>query len=375
MSDNRLDFAKSLQGVTKAELLQYGITRVADITDLDRIGIPVYTATRPLSSTISISAGKGTSKLAARAGAIMESVEMNRAETPAGEFVNAPYSAVKDSAINYKSLPISRNSILHDNFPIPWEPMQSLVDGSQKLIPSSLVWMASRVKEYFMHFQMTSNGLASGINDQDAINSALYEVIERDAWTLCEYRTEKASIYPTRVWIDGLEDLTDQLKDAGIDLFLFDMTSDIGVPVFKAQIMDRTNYVTGFFSGCGCHGDYRKAAERAILEAIQSRVCYISAARDDLMRRNFLIMKNIDQSQIFEFYKTLPVGNVQYPLMDNPLGKLFESGHKEVFCKVLHRGKLAGEPFSVVRVVAPGLEVPQFDAWHPSDRARKYAGI
>lgn len=375
MSENRLDFAKSLQGVSKAELLQYGITRVADITDLDRVGIPVYTATRPLSSTISISAGKGASKLSARAGAIMESIEMNRAENAVGEFINAPYSAVKDSAVNYKSLPISRNSILHDNFPIAWEGMQNLVDGSQKLIPSSLVWMASRVKEYFMHFQMTSNGLASGINDKDAINSALYEVIERDAWTLCEYRTEKASIYPKRVWIDGLEDLTDKLKDAGIDLFLFDITSDVGVPAFKAQIMDRTNYVTGFFAGCGCHGDYRKAAERAILEAVQSRVCYISAARDDLMRRNFLIMKNIDQSQVFNFYKTLQIEDVKYPLIDNPLGKLVESGFKDVFGKVLHRGELAGEPFSVVRVVTPGLEVPQFDAWHPSDRARKYAGV
>jgi YcaO-like protein with predicted kinase domain len=375
MSENRIDFAKSLQGVTKAELLQYGIGRVADITDLDRIGVPVYTATRPLASTISISAGKGTSKLAARAGAIMESIEINRAENPVGEFVQAPYSTVKDNAVNFRALATSRNALIHDNFPIAWEVMQSLVDGSQKLLPSALIWMAPRIKEYFTHFQTTSNGLASGIGDQDAITSALYEVIERDAWTINEFKAESAGRLSKRIQVDGLEHITDQLKDAAIDLFLFDFTTEIGIPVVKAEILDRTNRVTGMFGGCGCHSTYVKAAERAILEAAQSRACYISGARDDLMRRTFLIMKNLDQSAMFQFFNSLPVQSVDTEEREHPLNALVRSGHKEVYAKVLHRGEIAKEPFSVVRVVVPGLEVPKFDFWHPSDRCKKYASI
>lgn len=53
----------------------FGITRIANVTGLDTIGIPVVMVCRPNSRSISVSQGKGPDLDAARASGLMESVE------------------------------------------------------------------------------------------------------------------------------------------------------------------------------------------------------------------------------------------------------------------------------------------------------------
>ena len=66
-----------------------GITRIADITDLDRIGLPIYTAIRPTAEdgAISIYGGKGITKDHAKASAMMEGFERYSAEKQDGDEV------------------------------------------------------------------------------------------------------------------------------------------------------------------------------------------------------------------------------------------------------------------------------------------------
>src|SRR5512139_2809849 len=61
---------------------EIGITRVADISGLDRLGLPVFSAIRPsaASGAISVYAGKGTTESEARVSVIMEAVERFSAE-------------------------------------------------------------------------------------------------------------------------------------------------------------------------------------------------------------------------------------------------------------------------------------------------------
>src|SRR5918994_7932914 len=59
---------------------RFGITRVANVTGLDRIGLPVVLATRPNSRSVAVSQGKGTSLEAAKASAVMEAIELWHAE-------------------------------------------------------------------------------------------------------------------------------------------------------------------------------------------------------------------------------------------------------------------------------------------------------
>lgn len=52
-----------------------GITRLANVTGLDVIGIPVVMACRPLSRSLAVAQGKGLDLASAKASALMESVK------------------------------------------------------------------------------------------------------------------------------------------------------------------------------------------------------------------------------------------------------------------------------------------------------------
>ena len=57
-----------------------GITRVANITGLDRVGIPVVAVYRPNSRSLAVFQGKGLDLDAARASGVMEAIEAYHAE-------------------------------------------------------------------------------------------------------------------------------------------------------------------------------------------------------------------------------------------------------------------------------------------------------
>ena len=66
----------------KPHLPAMGITRCANVTGLDRIGIPVYCAIRPNGADLQVSNGKGINHQAAQVSALMEGIEIFHAETP-----------------------------------------------------------------------------------------------------------------------------------------------------------------------------------------------------------------------------------------------------------------------------------------------------
>src|ERR1700733_2330877 len=59
-----------------------GVTRIADHTGLDTIGIPVIAAIRPMARSLSTQHGKGATPAAARVSAVMEAIETFTAEQP-----------------------------------------------------------------------------------------------------------------------------------------------------------------------------------------------------------------------------------------------------------------------------------------------------
>ena len=60
-----------------------GITRLADLTGLDRLRVPVFAAYRPNSRSLAVFQGKGVTPVAAKASALMEATETFCAEAAA----------------------------------------------------------------------------------------------------------------------------------------------------------------------------------------------------------------------------------------------------------------------------------------------------
>ena len=78
LRDIKLNYFKN----NEEKLKTAGITRITDITDLDRVGIPVFSAIRPRAQegAVSVYAGKGAEKKQAEASAMMEGFERYSAE-------------------------------------------------------------------------------------------------------------------------------------------------------------------------------------------------------------------------------------------------------------------------------------------------------
>src|ERR1017187_9125194 len=91
-SERTVSAAETLSRATSIAAKK-GVTRLADITGLDRIGIPVFTAVVPKSDdTLTVYNGKGHSSLDARAGALMESIERQTALNAEVEIVTGSYA-------------------------------------------------------------------------------------------------------------------------------------------------------------------------------------------------------------------------------------------------------------------------------------------
>jgi ribosomal protein S12 methylthiotransferase accessory factor len=181
---------------------------------------------------------------------------------------------------------------------------------------------------------------------------------------------------------DKIETCIRKIESANLRLHLFDITNDYKVPVFSAIILDLSGRCAGTFGGYGCHLNAEIAAIRAITEAAQARCCYISGARDDLFRRQFLLMKRMNQEKLHEIFLELPTGsllsdyrNVSFPDVRSELRYLLKLikgvGISEVFVKEM--GSYVNDAVKVVRVFSPQLEPFRFDWWRPSLRCLSYA--
>jgi hypothetical protein len=283
-----------------------------------------------------------------------------------------------------ESLPLSKYSIFTPFLFTSWEPATHLFSDQIFFVPSDMIWIKERMKvAEFLLFQSSSNGGAFAQSEEDALITALYELIERDAWTL--YETVLASVgkYPVRVSLedapDPIADAVDRIRVSGSEVFLFDITSDIGVRAFAAYLFDKRDINVGVFGGFGCSADPLEAALRAIMESAQSRCCYLDGARDDLARRNFYLLKHIDAAEHIKLLEELPFGasiSAYLPIrFDTPedelnwiKGRLIERGMRNVYWKVIWDGELGGQPFCVVKAFSLDLEQIRGPLWVPTQR-------
>jgi YcaO-like protein with predicted kinase domain len=363
----REGFARKLNALPLDFLFEeYQITRIADLTGLDVIGVPVYSSCRPEGRVVSVNAGKSVSREMSRAGAIAEGIEFSIFDEPKGDFYV--------EAFPKKGFPVSRGSVWTPKTRIALDEVTHLASGESCLIPSDLVWLTHRDHRRPNHFQMSSNGQAVGYCLKDALLSGLYECIERDAVALRMMSLESLNFYPPKVDLSSLPpalaDLWDRCENLGLVLFLFLCTVDVPVPVYWALLFDPWEGV-GTYAGWGASLSQEVAAERAILEAIQSRAVVISGARDDILRRNFDALKSFDSRKKVKelaYLKpsvTLTAGKPSWTA-DHELSELTQAlgpWANNVFFKHVDDSTV-----SAVKVVIPGLEQPHGPLWVSSGR-------
>ncbi len=271
------------------KLATMGITRVADVTGLDTLGIPVVMATRPNSRSLAVSQGKGLDLASARVSAIMESAETWHAERCLLPLLLADECELRDSGftvVDTAALPHSRERCYSDTQRIPWVEGVDLVSGRACRVPWECVHTDYRLPRPTGSgfFAANTNGLASGNTSDEAIVHALCELIERDADTLWQHRhsDERVGIDPDSVTDPDCRELLRRIDAAGLAVRLWNITSDIGVPCFHCLLGSDDAHDTDPEFGSGCHPDPAVALNRALTEAAQARTTYIAGSRDDI---------------------------------------------------------------------------------------------
>src|SRR3954470_5285453 len=120
-----------------------GITRIANITGLDRIGVPVVMVCRPNSRSLAVSQGKGLDLAAAKASGLMESVEDYHAERIALPLKLGSYEELRHShrLVDVTKLPRTTSSRFHPSLPVLWIEGYDLLQQEPVWVPHDLVHM------------------------------------------------------------------------------------------------------------------------------------------------------------------------------------------------------------------------------------------
>ena len=162
-----------------------GVTRVAEVTQLDRVGIPNFMSVRPRDRGPGISYynGKGVTKSAAKAGAMMEAIEHYSAEHCDLPIFYATYREMKKrgAVVDPRELLVPQVREYQPKLRLEWIEGFDLISSRTTYVPLNAVVCPYEAQRGVAIFYASTNGLASGNTIEEALCHALCEVIERDA--------------------------------------------------------------------------------------------------------------------------------------------------------------------------------------------------
>lgn len=365
-----------------------GVTRLAQLTHLDRVGIPVWYAIRPNSRSISLEGGKGVTDAVARVSATMESIERWHAEHADVPAFTATWRELADGglAAPVDELPLARASLFHPDVEQRWVWAAALGGDGRLAVPAALADVHPRRsgRDLVTH-QTGSNGLASGRTRAEAILGGLSEAIERDAVTWWRMRGDRdPSAYrrvdPATIPSATARELVARYDAAGVEVVLCDCRVDTAVPVYMAYLVDRTQRGVGLCRGYGAHLDPGRAMVQALCEAAQSRVSLIAGARDDRFASDLDHARRADSRRRAARFLALPAtvdasAGRAAAVPAGPEAQIEELRARLAAAGVRRVGVLdlsgagGGAEVAVVRVVAFGLE--GYRTWYhrPGPRA------
>ena len=237
-SNNWRDFSSDfIIGNFFKDLSTFGITRIADITGLDFIGIPVVSVYRPRSRTLSVSSGKGLQLNDAIVSGVMESIEADIAERiPRHLFFEA---CLHDLPCNdhdfYSRLPLHAQSLFSPSVICSWTQVNSLASSSSYYYPAASITLnMESLVDIMPMFKTGANGLASGFSFVEAYLSGLYELIERDSialWRCFHVRNNvPLSIVDLKtICFASSRSLIDRINSAGLRIIVQNISSPFGL--------------------------------------------------------------------------------------------------------------------------------------------------
>lgn len=372
-----------------------GITRVTDVTRLDRVGLPVYSSIRPgaMDGSLCVNSGKGILPQEAEVGAYMEAIEFAMAEpNRAGlDIYRVTPSDILDGRRRSDALldfcPAMGARISLDE-PITAVQATDLLRGESFLAPAELAFMPYSAP-HSRYFGSHTNGLSSGNSRCEAQIHGVLEVIERDIMSFQTVHSQYLRLDPAS-YPASLLPLADRMASAGLELVVRYGPNPFGIPFFAATVIDHQTedplYING---GFGCHTLREIALNRAVAEALQSRLTFIHGGRDDLIQ-DYLRFSGLSFQQrrdTFEravrqvkapggsiHFEAIPFPDWSFQSLEQYLRRLLDLLHARGMDHVLSVAFMPdGAPLQVVKIIIPKMEFFTRENPRIGPRLRDYA--
>jgi len=367
-----------------------GVTRVASITGLDRVGIPVYSCVRPRAAdgAVSVYSGKGIVEVHAKVSAIMEAIERHSAEIKLEDQQRMIKGSFKElsskcNVLNPSELILPSLTHYGPNTILRWIKGYDIIQNKEIFVPVSAVFHPYRPKDDLHLFRTNTNGLASGNAIEEAVLHGLMETIERDAWSLTELTKAEREIIHVSHENVLVNELIEKFERKEIKIMLREITSNLEIPVIAAvsedlKLKDPALLTVGF----GAHLDPEIAAIRALTEVAQSRLTQIQGAREDASKAEFMRILGYERikkmnkhwfSELENVKELQSIPNTAKTDILDEIMSVISVLRKREFARVvvvdLTRREV-GVP--TVRVIAPSLEVYGLDADRVGSRGRRH---
>jgi ribosomal protein S12 methylthiotransferase accessory factor len=262
-----------------------GVRAVRDITAMDCLGVPIFVSERRGAAFSAYTFGKGRFPIDAEVGAYMEAIEsyfsepgVARVETRCGwpselSGVRADCDPILEFAPKFDYRADANRALLLAR-------AEDVEGGTEGWIPAELAFNPAPPDVDTPLYGSSSNGLASGNTVLEASIHALYELIERDIWSIEFVRNRSAHVDD-----DGLPCYVQKIVEAaarnGLRLVTRYVPNDYGIPFFAAFLFDPNKLESRSFNGgWGCHHEREIALMRAVTEAAQSRLAFLHDRRE-----------------------------------------------------------------------------------------------
>ena len=153
---------------------------------------------------------------------------------------------------------------------LDWTPVWSFTQQRHRYMPTSMLYSMAPEQRTAADLIADSNGCAAGNTLEEAILQGFYELAERDAFAIWWYNELKVPAVDLASFDDEyLASAAEYYGRLERDLWMLDVTSDLGIPAFVALSRRPDAETEDIIYGAGAHADARIAALRAVCELNQ----------------------------------------------------------------------------------------------------------
>ena len=243
---------------------------------------------------------------------------------------------------------------------IDWTPVWSLTQQRHRYLPTSMLYSMPAEARGPNDLIADSNGCAAGNTLEEAILQGFCELVERDAFAIWWYNRLRVPAVDLSSFDDEyLAAARDYYARYERDLWLLDVTSDIGIPVFVALSRRPAAETEDIIYGAGAHADPRIAALRSVCELNQCLTWLPRPGKGDGRPA-------IDDPLALWWWKTARLADASWlaPAADQPLRKASDypvtesTDTREDVENCRARVEAAGMEFLVLDQTRPDIGMP-----------------